>query len=162
VAWYVSDTQSYALKFRLYRTEAGPAQGLVYETELPSQPGIMQLKLPESQPGLAIGQRYTWQVVMLCDPNSPSRAIATGAELEVVAPAPVVAAIANKTAQGQAAVYAELGLWYDALQVALQEMPRSKQPTIALLNDLATSESTATSARLNEHGQRLRQIGAAL
>lgn len=49
----------------------------VYQTgiELPSQPGVMQLKLPPSAPGLKANKNYKWSLVMICtadlEPDSP-------------------------------------------------------------------------------------------
>jgi hypothetical protein len=138
----VQDTQPYELKFKLYKLTAQKPRQLVYETQLQTQPGIMQLTLPQDQFGLTIGERYEWQVIMICDPNSPSQSAVASAEMEAVAlPAALKPQLAVDRNSSQ--VYAEAGFWYDALAAALQSDSTTRPATIALLEDLAVLEAQA-------------------
>lgn len=146
-AWYVQDTQPYEMRFQLYRL-AGMQQPRqqVYEMQMQTQPGIMQLTLPKDQAGLTIGERYEWQVVMICDPNRPSQSAVAKAELEVATlPAALKSAIAAAN-RDISQLYAEAGFWYDALAASLQSGSTTRQTTLALLQDLAELEAQTVQA----------------
>jgi len=49
----------------------------------------MKLSCCRRKPGLAVGQKYLWQVAILCDPNYPSDLVAK-AEIEVVEMSPAL------------------------------------------------------------------------
>ncbi|MBW4491490.1 MAG: DUF928 domain-containing protein [Trichocoleus desertorum ATA4-8-CV12] len=154
--WFMPERQAYPLQFRLFTSNGQP----LYRTQLQSQAGIMQFSLPQSQPGLAIGQTYRWQVVLVCDPQAPSRNVVAAAEIEVVKPdAPLQTQLAAAaTPQQQSNLYAETGLWYDAIAAALKasETVQNQSPVLDLLGSLASSEAQL----LQEWSDRLKQIEA--
>lgn len=115
-AWYVPDAQSYPLELRLYQYDIS-GDTKIQTIKLQSYPGVMTWSIPEEQPGLLVGQRYRWQVVILCNPNRPSNALVTEADIEVVAMPSALANALSTTGDRliRANLYAELGLWYDAL-----------------------------------------------
>lgn len=121
LTWYVPDTQVLTIEFYLYELAADANRVLVQQTNLQSQPGVMEFTLPMDQAGLEIGKRYYWQVVLLCDPNHPSRAIVAGAEIERIAASPdltnALASARNLTERAE--IYAKESLWYDAMSVAV-------------------------------------------
>ena len=105
-AWYVHESRSMPLEFRIYRQPrlAEPTSGsgmrlgqgqavdpadaelvieLAHEAFV-SRPGIMTLALPESVPPLLPGETYWWQVEMQCDPADPSSNIFAEARLEIL------------------------------------------------------------------------------
>ncbi|MBW4491483.1 MAG: DUF928 domain-containing protein [Trichocoleus desertorum ATA4-8-CV12] len=154
--WFVPERQAYPLQFRLFTSNGQP----LYRTQLQSQAGIMQFSLPQSQPQLAIGQTYRWQVVLVCDPQVPSRNVVAAAEIEVVKPDASLQTqlAAAPTPQQQSNLYAETGLWYDAIAAALKasETAQTQSPVLDLLDSLAASEAQP----LKDWSDRLKQIEA--
>lgn len=154
--WFVPDRTSRPLQFRLF-TRSGQ---LLYKTEMESQPGIMSVALPSNLPQLSIGQSYQWQVVLVCDPNVPSRNVVATAEIQVVGPAASLQAqlAAAQTPQQRIDLYAQAGLWYDAIAEARKasETSQSQAAVLELLDALASSEAEP----LKDWSDRLRQIRA--
>lgn len=155
--WFVPDRQSYPLQFRLFN-KASRQQ--LYRTQLPSQPGVMQFSLPQKQPALAIGQVYRWQVVLVCNPSTPVTNVVVAADIKVVKPATALQTqlAAAQTPQQKIDVYAESGLWYDALAAAVTVSYKAQNstPLLELLNALAALEGQP----LKDWSDRLRQIEA--
>lgn len=134
--WFVVDRVPHRLEFRLFTRTGQP----LYRAQLQSQPGIMSITLPPDQPGLAIGQSYVWQVVLVCNPNAPSMNVVATAKIAVVKPSATLQPqlAAAQTPQQRIDRYAESGLWYDALA----EAQKSSRPAVLdLLNSLASSEA---------------------
>ncbi|NJM47416.1 MAG: DUF928 domain-containing protein [Alkalinema sp. RU_4_3] len=121
-AWYISQKEPKPLRFELLNAQ----QDIIHTINLTSQPGITEYKLPETAPGLTIGQAYQWRVIVQCQPGRPSSDQLVSAEIELIAPKPT-----RSTAQE----YAEMGLWYDAFAVA------TEQERLQLLSDLANLEA---------------------
>lgn len=137
VALYVPDSQPLAVDFRIYRYESsGKLQPQpIYQSELSSQPGIMTITLPQSEPSLTVGQHYYWQAALICDPNHGSEDLIVGAEMQIV-----------ESSQP------ETERWYDLLQGA------SPAELTSLLQGLATLEQSSGDAATQRHGQRLKQV----
>ncbi|MEG5199444.1 MULTISPECIES: DUF928 domain-containing protein [unclassified Microcoleus] len=154
--WFVPDRTSRPLQFRLF-TRTGQ---LLYKTDMESQPGIMSVALPANLPQLSIGQSYQWQVVLVCDPNVPSRNVVAAAEIQVVQPAASLQTqlAAAQTPQQRIDLYAEAGLWYDAIAEARKasETSPNQTPVLELLDSLANSEAEP----LKDWSDRLKQIRA--
>ncbi|MEG3849908.1 DUF928 domain-containing protein [Microcoleus sp. herbarium19] len=154
--WFVPDRTSRPLQFRLFSSTGQ----LLYKTEMESQPGIMSVALPSNLPQLSIGQSYQWQVVLVCDRNVPSRNVVATAEIQVVeAAAPFQAQLAAaQTPQQRIDLYAQAGLWYDAIAEARKapETSQNQAPVLELLDALASSEAEP----LKDWSDRLKQIRA--
>ncbi len=154
--WFVPDRTSRPLQFRLF-SSTGQA---LYRTEMQSQPGIMSVALPSNLPQLSIGQSYKWQVVLVCEPRVPLRNVVVEAEIQVVqAAVPLQAQLAAaQTPQQRIDLYAEAGLWYDAMAVARKasETSQNQAPVLELLDALAGSEAQP----LKDWSDRLKQIRA--
>ncbi|MEG3863738.1 DUF928 domain-containing protein [Microcoleus sp. herbarium12] len=154
--WFVPDRSPHLMQFRLFSSTGQP----LYRTEMQIQPGIMQFSLPPNLPQLSIGQSYKWQVVLICDPNSPSRNVVAAAEIQVVQPAASLQAqlAAAQTPQQRIDLYAGAGLWYDAIAEArkVSETSQNQTPVLELLDALANSEAEP----LKDWSDRLRQIRA--
>lgn len=154
--WFVPDRTSRPLQLRLF-TRSGQ---LLYKTDMESQSGIMSVALPPNLPQLSIGQSYQWQVVLVCDPNVPSRNVVATAEIQVVAPVASLQAqlAAAQTPQQRIDLYAQAGLWYDAMAVARKasETSQNQAAVLELLDALAGSEAQP----LKDWSDRLRQIRA--
>ncbi|NJL41355.1 MAG: DUF928 domain-containing protein [Leptolyngbyaceae cyanobacterium SM1_4_3] len=125
-AWYVPDSQSLTIDFRLYvygadgRLQPQP----VYRTELNSAPGIMLFTLPETEPELLVGQRYYWRAGLVCDPNHGSETLIVDAEMQVVE---------GTVSQSER--------WYDLLRETQVTSTSEAQSLSALLLELAALEN---------------------
>lgn len=153
LAWFVPDGQILPIEFYLYELGENGHRSLVQQANLQSTPGIMSLPLSANQPGLEIGKRYYWQVVLLCNPNYPSSAAVAGAEIERITLASSLnndLATANSLPQ-QAELYAEASLWYDAMSTAIKT---SSDTTITeLLKSLAEVEAQAETSEIEHLGE---------
>lgn len=139
-AWFVPDDQPTPMEFTLYEfdTNDDPSK-LAYKHELQSLPGIMKLSLPIQLPGLTVGKRYLWQVETLCNRNHPSRNLLARAEIELVQMLPTLkTALSYRHQHSQKAIlYAQAGIWYDALGEALSSTANEQLGIAAsLLEDL--------------------------
>jgi hypothetical protein len=119
-AWYIGDADTYPVQFRLYEYDATKRRGrgkTVAKKTLSSTPGIMTYTLPSDFPELTVGKKYVWQVFLVCNPNSPSRSLVVGTQIDIVEKTPKIIAQLEQTSDRitRADIYAEAGLWYDAL-----------------------------------------------
>ncbi len=151
-AWFIPDSNSFQMKFTIYEWVPNGKPKEVYAMSLQSSPGVMKLSPFKDKPGLEVGKQYFWQVVILCDPDNPSSAIVDAASIEVVGIPPTLASKLNKAINSseKANIYAEAGLWYNALDEALNVAEASKLGEVgsALLNDLAKWEAQGTTPEL--------------
>ena len=178
-AWYIPDLEAYPVKFRLYEYDAtkrnGQGKTIAKET-LSSTQGIMTYSLPSDFPGLTAGQKYIWRVVLVCNPNSPSQSLLVGTGINIVSQTPEIVSQLNNTSNrtAKADIYAEAGLWYDALaEVAVDaDDPQAKAFTNQLIKQLIEVEQqdslnpghveTKASKIQQQHQQQLAEITAAL
>jgi hypothetical protein len=139
-AWFVPDSKPLPMEFRLYKYNAQGEPQLQRQFQMQSQYGIMTLTLPKNKPGLEVGQRYLWQVAVLCDPNQAANDLVAMAEIDVVKMPAQVRLVRN--ARANIDMLAEAGLWYDALGEALRR--GQKDAVLELMNNLATLETPKT------------------
>jgi hypothetical protein len=165
-AWFVpGDSTSKPIKFTIYEWVPGAKPKQVHQISLQSSPGIMKLS-PFSNSELELQQekQYLWQVVINCDPDNPSGDLVSEANIEVVAMPAAVQSKLNKAVNSveKANIYAEAGLWYNALDEALKLAQASKLGEMGstLLKDLAQSEASKTTSELSpkERDARAKQI----
>lgn len=152
-AWFIRDAAPQSLTFRLYQYESNSqtVRQIMHDDHIVSQPGIMVLSLPEI--ALSVGQRYLWQVELVCNPNRPSGNVFAEADLEVVAIEPALAMKLAKTEDlnDRATLYAEAGFWHDALTLMLVD-DRSVGTRKAMLDDqivFLLRQMVITDAELN-------------
>ncbi|HEY9675424.1 MAG TPA: DUF928 domain-containing protein [Waterburya sp.] len=148
-AWFVRDSGSWQMEFRLYEYDPASKQSkLVKEIKdenFKSTPGIMALSV--SSPELSLGKRYLWQVELVCDANRPSgNPFAIGA-MKVV---PVPPDLNTKLSQtndlfSKATLYAQGDLWYNALGIVLaaKDEPRMREIKMSLIEQVAAGAETA-------------------
>lgn len=154
-AWFVPpDSASKSIQFTIYEWVPGGKPKEVRKMSLPSLPGIMKLSpFSDSELGLQPGKEYLWQVVIHCDPDNPSGDLVGEANIEVVGVPAVVQNKLNKAVNSveKANIYAEAGLWYDALDEALKLAKASKLGEVGstLLNELAKLEAPKTTPELS-------------
>lgn len=154
--WFVPDRTPRPLQLRLF-TRTGQ---LLYKADMKSQPGIMSVALPPNLPQLTIGQSYQWQVALVYDPKVPSSNMVATAEIQMVQPAASLQTqlAAAQTPQQRIDLYAEAGLWYDAIAEAHKAAGTSdnQAAVLELLDSLASSEAKL----LRDWSDCLRQIRA--
>ena len=115
--WYQSAASK--AKFELTLVQENQIKPLVQVIrEGNSKPGIQRLRLSEHGGKLAPGVEYQWVVALISDPeNRSSDVVASGVIKRVEASAELKKSIAAATPAGLPGVYAEAGVWYDALSV---------------------------------------------
>lgn len=162
--WHVPDRESYPVEFWLYESDPASYGGKgerVYQTRLSSSAGIMTHSLP-TEVSLVPGQTYVWQVAIICNPNSPSQSLVVNNRVKIVEVDPATTSQLNNAENPvtKADVYAQSGLWYDALaEVALLEDPQAENATIKLISQLAATENNSVEPKnIETHQQNLKQI----
>ena len=96
----------------------------LFETKLTlTQPGLVTLKLPEQSLGLEIGKEYYWTVSLLCNEKRPSQNAYARAAIKRISPPAYFPQklISNPDNLEKAEIYAQSGLWYDALASSYQD-----------------------------------------
>ncbi len=155
-AWFVPDAQNRNIEFSLYEYTGNGKSKLLHRIQQPSTSSrIMKLLLPGEKASLAVGNKYWWQVALLCNPNHPSEDLLVKAEIEVVAtPIDLKNALSQtKEPLKRADLYAEKGLWYDALAETLDN-PANKASTLKLLEELSKFETEYASKTTNSEFQK--------
>lgn len=141
LAWFIPDSKSYPAILKLYQYSEAQKWKLVSELSLQSQPGVMQEVFPQD---LAIGQVYTWQIIVDCIPGNPSARLADEGQIQRVDPSSALTKKLSSapTALAKAEIYASEDFWYDALTESLtvtQNIP-SQSPSSDLLSSLVDLE----------------------
>ncbi|WNZ23512.1 DUF928 domain-containing protein [Leptolyngbya sp. NK1-12] len=118
--WYIPQNGAAAGEFVLLdQTNAE-----VYKTIVPvSQAGVVSVSLPAdgSVPALEVGQSYRWYFSLICDPLDRSADVFTSGWIKRVEPSPsLTQKLAAATAEEQPKIYAEAGIWYEALSTLVQ------------------------------------------
>jgi hypothetical protein len=148
-AWFVRDSGSWQMEFRLYEYDPVTQQSKlvkeIKDEKFKSAPGIMVLSL--SSPELSIQRRYLWQVELVCDSNRPSGNPFAMAAIKVVS---VPTDLKTKLSQAndtlnKATLYAQANLWYDTwgIVLAAPDEPRLRDVKFSLIEQVATGAETA-------------------
>lgn len=170
-AWFFPDSGSFEVKFAIYELVPGGNLKEIHTSSFQSSSGIMKLApFSKDELGLEVGKDYFWQIVVFCEPGKPSIAFADRARIKVVEMPPALPSQLDKAATSakKANIYAEAGLWYDALGEALNLAEASQLGELgsALLEDLARWEASQTPSELTreeqekieQHIEQLKQI----
>lgn len=140
VYFYLPATTAEYLKFVMLNETTNE---LVYEGrfKVDSSAGIASVSLPDNgiQQPLTVGEAYVWYVAVVCDPADPSADIVTEGQIARVEP---LVAPPQATAAELPAIYAEAGLWYDALTASamLKQEADSTADWNALLDAVELSD----------------------
>lgn len=115
--WHVSDKISNPMVFTL--TEKRANKPLFQTTARSDKSGIVRVTIPESEMGLKENTEYRWTVAIICNEQRPSDNIYARAWIERIASN---SELENRLARAssdsdRAAVYAESGIWYDAIAI---------------------------------------------
>jgi hypothetical protein len=113
--WYQSKPAK--AKFELTLIQDNTPKPLVQvEMDRATGAGIQRLKLSEHNAKLAVGVEYQWVIALVTDPDNRSKDLVASGVIKRVEPA---ADLKQKVASAAPAalpgVYAEAGIWYDAL-----------------------------------------------
>ncbi len=132
--WYLSKSTTYPVEVTIIDDQA--IQPLI-ETRIrpPVQPGVQRVRLADYGVHLSPGMRYKWFVAVVVNPDSRSRDRLAGGTLERVELPEVLRAKLAQAGKPKAPhLYAEAGLWYDAvtaisdlIEAAPQDMVLRKQ-----------------------------------
>ncbi|WP_407882943.1 DUF928 domain-containing protein, partial [Scytonema sp. NUACC26] len=140
-AWFVSNAYPVDLRIFEFDSNNQPSKPIGEPVKLSSSAGINKYSLPENQPGLTVGQKYLWQAAIKC----PQGYLVERAEFRVVEIPSSLTKQLSVTKDGTKKVdlYAEAGLWYNALDEALKLSDEKKPATIVstLLQDLTALEA---------------------
>lgn len=132
LSWYISRPTTAKVELTLHReNEAKP----LLTSSLPgvSRAGIQSIRLAKEGVKLELDVEYEWVVALVVDPgNRVKDVVASGVVKRVPATAALRQALAAQPA-AQASLYAEHGLWYDALQTLLERWEAN--PSDALPRD---------------------------
>ena len=83
-----------------------------------SKAGIQRLKLSDHGAKLAPGVEYQWVVALVNDPDNRSKDLVASGVIKRIEPSADLKNKVSKAAPGSlAAIYADAGIWYDALSV---------------------------------------------
>ncbi|MBE9039284.1 DUF928 domain-containing protein [Oscillatoriales cyanobacterium LEGE 11467] len=108
-----------------YNTEGRGKDGqLIYETNfsVSATPGILSTKLPPSS-DLEAGKTYRWYLDIVCGNDSSVEVASTSGWVERVDATPELSSklVRADTTEARSQVYADTGIWFDALNILGQE-----------------------------------------
>jgi hypothetical protein len=106
-------------KFELTLLQENKAKPLVQvSVERSSKAGIQRLKLSDHGAKLAPGVEYQWVVALVTDADNRSKDLVASGVIKRIEPSVALKEKVSKAAPGSlAAIYADAGIWYDALSV---------------------------------------------
>ena len=151
--WYVSKATPYPVVFTLIDADADKP---VVEARLkpPSQHGVQRIRLGDHGVALSPNVHYQWFVALALDPARPSSDIIAGGVIERIEPDKELSSkLAGAKRTDALRLYAEAGLWYDALETVSDLVdggPAEKdfrKQRAALLQQVGLSEIAAYDLR---------------
>jgi Domain of Unknown Function (DUF928) len=145
--WYLAETSAKTAEFRLL--DEADQEVFMDTISLKAQPGIMSYVLPKrAAPYIASGKEYRWEFSLICDADRFSVNPLVEGVVQYIEPSIALtdATSKAKTFRDLAAVYAEQGIWHDALLTLAQQ--RCDRP-----NDLTLKMSWATLLRSVQLGE---------
>jgi hypothetical protein len=105
-----------------------PKPLLVLKSGQPTPAGIHALRLAKFNIKLKPDVVYRWSVAVVVDPANRSQdIIANGVIKRVAPPADLTAKLSQATEQDKPAIFAESGIWYDALQSISDQIDHAPQ-----------------------------------
>jgi len=115
--WYQS--QPAKAKFELTLIEDNKPKPIVQvEMDRAAGAGIQRLKLSEHNAKLTVGVEYQWVIALVTDPDNRSKDLVASGVIKRVEPAAdLKQKVTSAAPTALPAVYADAGIWYDALSV---------------------------------------------
>jgi hypothetical protein len=113
--WYLSKSTTYPIELTIIDDQTTKPL-LERRISGPVQPGVQRVRLADDGVRLSLGVPYRWFVALVIDPDKRSRDILAGGAIERISPPETLRAKLARTEKTQVpSIYAEAGLWYDAL-----------------------------------------------
>lgn len=113
--WYTSQLTKHIVELTVIENKASKP---IVETNInpPAQAGIQRVRLADYNVRLKTGTQYRWYIAMVPDPKNRSKDILAGGFIERIdASESLRTRLTQAGASQSATVYAEEGIWYDAL-----------------------------------------------
>jgi len=113
--WFLAELMPHPIELTIIEEQAIYP---ILETRIPApkQPGVQRIRLTDYDVRLQPGVKYKWFVALVPDPDRRSKDILAWGEIERVEPtAKLQEDLADMDRARSPYVYAEEGLWYDAL-----------------------------------------------
>jgi hypothetical protein len=125
--WYQSKPAD--ARFELTLLQENKAKPIVQVSiDRSSKAGIQRLKLSEHGAKLAPGVEYQWVVALVNDPDNRSKDLVASGVIKRVEPSADLKGKVSKAApESLAAIYADAGVWYDALAVLSDQIDAHPQ-----------------------------------
>jgi hypothetical protein len=122
--WFQS--QPATAKLELTLIEPGHPQPLLILGSSSDQPGIHRIRLLNHGVKLALDVAYKWTVSLIADPTHRSLdVVATGMVKRVEPSAELTRELGAASVADRPAIYAQAGIWYDALEAISDEIDQS-------------------------------------
>ena len=122
--WYLSKATTFPVELVIIISQGIQPTAPLMEKRIPApaQPGVHRIRLADFGVRLSTGAQYQWFVSLVRKPDRRSNDVIAGGFIERVAPPEAVTVSLAQAGNAKAPhVYAESGLWYDAV-MALSEM----------------------------------------
>jgi hypothetical protein len=131
--WFISNDSSYPVELTL--VDPGKTDPLIeLRIAPPVKAGVHRVQLKDHNVRLVPGVSYQWYVAVVPDNNRRSKDILAGGSIErVSSPADLTAKLSQAAKSQVPSLYAEAGLWYDAL-AAIGELIEQAPQDAALVN----------------------------
>ncbi len=135
--WYQSQPTRAA--FQLTLTEPKKAKPLLsLNLQTAEKAGVRAVSLAKHGVTLQPNIAYRWHVALIPDPDNRSKDLLAGGMIKrIELPAELAAKLKDASSADKAAIYAEAGLWYDALQAITTAM--AEEPKNEALRELRAS-----------------------
>lgn len=136
--WHVATKSKVTVRFALIDLDPKQIEPVIEVKQEVSQSGIVKLQLPP-ETTISAGKTYQWTVAVVCNPRRPSQDIYAYAQIEKVSPTAELLQKMNASDKSERTViYADGGIWYDALAEAYRANPNSEY-LLTLFSDLSKS-----------------------
>lgn len=128
--WYLPKSTNYPIEVTIIEDQA--VYPLVEKSiSLPVKPGFHHINLKEYGVHLSIGKQYRWFVTFVTDPDHRSKDIVAGGMIERIEfPEALRVKLAQADKTETPNIYAEEGIWYDALMMISDLIEASPNDTI--------------------------------
>jgi hypothetical protein len=144
--WYVPEVAAEAAEFVLL--DENDNEIYIAEYQLSNQSGIISLSLPATAglPPLEVGQDYHWYFSLICDRLDRSGDLFTEGWVRRISDPSLAQQASQLSALDQATLYAESGIWYEALDILAglrrdrPTDPQVSQGWTTLLNSVGLGE----------------------
>lgn len=151
--WYQSGPATTRFELTVIEPKK-PKPVLRVGTDQADQPGIHRIPLAKHGISLTPGVLYKWTIALVPDPANRSQDVIASGTIQRIEPdAPLTAALADAAGGDKAAIYADKGIWYDALDAITNEIdasPKNKELRLqraALLEQAGLKDAAAAERR---------------